>query len=83
PLNDRIRIGGDRYRVIGVMEPKGDMLGIDLDDTVYIPAASGLTLFNREGLHEIDILYEETAPVDEVVAGIARILIARHGGEDF
>lgn len=83
PLNDRIRIGGDRYRVVGVMETKGDMLGIDLDDTVYIPAASGLTLFNREGLHEIDVLYDENAPVDEVVAGIRRILLARHGGEDF
>ena len=34
PLNDRIRVGGDRYRVVGVMEPKGDMLGIDLDDTI-------------------------------------------------
>jgi putative ABC transport system permease protein len=83
PLNDRIRIGGDRYRVVGVMESKGDMLGLDLDDTVYIPAASGLVLFNRDGLHEIDILYEETAPVDEVVAGVHRILLARHGGEDF
>jgi putative ABC transport system permease protein len=83
PLNDRIRVGGDRYRIIGVMEPKGDMLGIDLDDTIYIPAASGLLLFNRDGLHEIDVLYEETAPVDEVVAGIRRILLARHGGEDF
>ena len=83
PLNDRIRIGGDRYRVVGVMEPKGDMLGIDLDDTVYIPAASGLALFNREGLHEIDILYDERAPVDEVIAGIKRILLVRHGGEDF
>jgi len=83
PLNDRIRIGGDRFRIIGVMERKGDMLGIDLDDTVYIPAASGLTLFNREGLHEIDVLYDEGAAVDEVVAGIQRIMIARHGGEDF
>lgn len=83
PLNDRIRIGGDRYRVVGVMESKGDMLGLDLDDTVYIPAASGLVLFNRDGLHEIDILYEETAPIDEVVAGVHRILLARHGGEDF
>jgi putative ABC transport system permease protein len=83
PLNDRIRVGGDRYRIIGVMEPKGDMLGIDLDDTIYIPAASGLLLFNRDGLHEIVVLYEETAPVDEVVAGIRRILLARHGGEDF
>jgi putative ABC transport system permease protein len=83
PLNDRVRVGGDRYRVVGVMEPKGDMLGIDLDDTIYIPAASGLALFNREGLHEIDVLYDDGAPVDEVIAGIRRILLARHGGEDF
>ena len=29
------------------------------------------------------MLYDENAPVDEVVAGIRRILLARHGGEDF
>jgi len=83
PLGDRIRIGGERYRVIGVMESKGDMVGIDLDDTVYIPAARGLEMFNRPGLIEIDVRYAENAPVDEVVEGIRRILVARHGGEDF
>jgi putative ABC transport system permease protein len=82
-LGERIRIGGDRYRVIGIMESKGDMVGFDLDDTVYIPAARGLELFNRQGLLEIDALYAENAPVDEVVEGIRRILIARHGAEDF
>jgi putative ABC transport system permease protein len=59
------------------------MLGFDLDDSVYIPAASGLELFDRQGLHEIDVLYAEDAPVEEVVAGIRRILLARHGSEDF
>jgi putative ABC transport system permease protein len=54
-----------------------------LDDTVYIPAARGLELFNRQGLLEIDLLYAEDAPVDEVVAGVKRILTARHGAEDF
>ena len=29
PLGARIRIGGDRYRVIGIMESKGNMLGVD------------------------------------------------------
>ncbi len=82
-LGDRIRVGGQRYRVIGIMEPKGDMVGIDLDDTIYIPAARGLELFNRQGLLEIDVLYAEDAPVDEVVDGIKRILAARHGAEDF
>src|SRR5512134_4002515 len=69
PLGDRIRVGGQRYRVVGVMESKGQMIGIDLDDTVYIPAARGLELFNRQGLLEIDLLYAEDAPVDEVIAG--------------
>jgi putative ABC transport system permease protein len=82
-LGDNIRVGGQRYRVVGIMEPKGDMIGINLDDTVYIPAARGLELFNRQGLLEIDVLYAEGAPVDEVVAGITRILAARHGAEDF
>ena len=83
PLGDRIRVGGERYRVVGVMESKGQMVGIDLDDTVYIPAASGLEMFNRQGLLEIDLLYAEGAPVDEVVNGARRILTARHGAEDF
>jgi putative ABC transport system permease protein len=82
-LGQSIRVGGQRYRVVGIMEPKGDMVGIDLDDTVYIPAALGLELFNRQGLLEIDVLYAEGAPVDEVVAGVKRILAARHGAEDF
>jgi putative ABC transport system permease protein len=55
-LGARIRVGGQRYRVVGIMESKGDMVGIDLDDTVYIRAARGLELFNRQGLLEIDVL---------------------------
>lgn len=82
PLGARIRVGGDRYRVIGVMESKGNVLGFDMDDTVYIPLARALGLFNREGLMEIDLLYEKGAPVDEIVASVKRLLIARHGGED-
>ncbi len=82
PLGQRIRVGGNRYRVIGVMEPKGQVLGFDLDDTVYIPIARALELFNKEGLVEIDVLYNEGAPEDEVVAGIQRILNARHGRDD-
>ena len=83
PLGQYIRIGGDRYRVIGVLASKGQILGMDLDDVAYIPAARSLDLFNRDGLMEIDLLYDEGANVDEVVAGIKRILINRHGREDF
>ncbi|MBI3375125.1 MAG: ABC transporter permease [Betaproteobacteria bacterium] len=83
PLGSRIRVGGDRYRVVGVMQSKGQLLGFDLDDTVYIPVGRALEMFNRESLQEIHINYEPTAPLAEVEEGIKRILIARHGAEDF
>lgn len=83
PLGRLIRVGGSRYRVVGTMDSKGQVLGFDLDDTVYLPAARALELFNRDSLMEVDLLYAEGAPVEEVVAGIRRILTARHGREDF
>lgn len=83
PLGDKIRIGGERFRVVGVMETKGNMLGFDLDDTVYIPAARAMAMFNQESLQGVDVAYEEGAPVAEVEAGIKRVLIERHGNEDF
>ncbi len=83
PLGKRIRIGTDRYRVLGVMEKKGQMLGYDMDDTVYIPAAKALALFDRESLMEIDLLYGNNVSVDSVLKSIKQLLIARHGLEDF
>ncbi|MBM4197267.1 MAG: FtsX-like permease family protein [Gammaproteobacteria bacterium] len=83
PLGETVRIGGERYRVVGVMEPKGQVLGFDLDDTVYIPTARALEMYNREGLFEIDVLYDKSASASEVKASIERLLLARHGGLDF
>ena len=36
-IGERIRIQGEQYQVIGVMEPKGAAGGFDQDDRVYIP----------------------------------------------
>jgi putative ABC transport system permease protein len=83
PLGRRIRIGNVPSRVIGVMESKGQVLGFDMDDTIYMPAVRALDLFNREGLIEIDVLYHEQADADEMVAAIKRVLLLRHGQEDF
>jgi len=83
PLGSRLRVGGERYRVVGVMEAKGQVLGFDLDDTVFIPVARALDMFNRESLMEIHVTYEPTAPLAEVEAGLRRILVGRHGAEDF
>ena len=83
PLGNYLRIGGQRYRVIGVMEPKGQMLGFDLDDTVFIPAARALELFNRPGLMEIQLSYKPNADLEGVERSITALLKERHGREDF
>lgn len=83
PMGELVRVGGRRYRVVGVMASKGQILGFDMDDAVYIPTARALELFNREGVMEIDLLYREGAPVADITRGVKRILMARHGREDF
>jgi putative ABC transport system permease protein len=83
PLGEFIRIGGNRYRVVGVMEPKGQLLGFDLDDAVYIPAARALEMFNRDSLMEIDVLYTAGADAKALSEKIRKLLEARHGSEDF
>lgn len=82
-LGQRLRIGGMQFRIIGVMAPKGQFLGMDLDDTVFIPTASALELYNREGLMRIHLTYREGLKVADVAASVKSALAARHGREDF
>ena len=82
-LGMRIRIGGELFRVIGTMESKGQLLGFDLDDAVYIPAAKAMALFNRESLMEIDLLHTAGSSSSVVAEQVKKALQARHGKEDF
>ena len=81
-LGEHVRIGGRRFRVIGVMEPKGELLGFDLDDRAYIPVAQAQSLFNTDALWEVDFKFSLGADATEVVAAVREILRDRHGGEE-
>ncbi|OGS90974.1 MAG: peptide ABC transporter permease [Gallionellales bacterium GWA2_60_18] len=83
PLGQYLRVGGQRYRVVGVMEPKGQVLGLDLDDAVFIPVARAMELLNRPGLMEVQVSYRPSADVDTVIRLITERLKERHGREDF
>jgi putative ABC transport system permease protein len=83
PLGEFVRIGGTRFRVVGVMEPKGQMLGFDLDDGAYVPVATALRLFNLTDLAEVDLNYAPADAAARVEAEVKRLLTSRHGEEDF
>lgn len=83
-LGEFVRIAGFRLRVIGVMAPKGRILGFDIDDAAYVPVQTCMQMFNLDELMEIDVLFPHEGLTDEVVEGVRRLLVQRHGGrEDF
>jgi putative ABC transport system permease protein len=81
-IGEFVRAAGWRLRVIGVMEPKGIMLGFDLDDVLYVPVATALAMFDMEQLSEIDVAFARGDLADSVVAGVEATLRERHGGQE-
>lgn len=83
-LGQFVRISGTRFRVIGIMESKGQFLGFDIDDAAYIPVASSMKLFNLPELTEVHVLYAHAGLAGRVQREVKEILTRRHGGkEDF
>lgn len=82
-LGMRVRIGSELFRVIGSMESKGQLLGFDLDDAVYIPTSKAMSLFNRESLMGIDLLHTASSNSTIVAEQVKKLLLERHGKEDF
>jgi putative ABC transport system permease protein len=83
-LGEFVRVAGGRFRVVGVMEPKGEMMGFDVDDIAYVPVASAMDLFSLDELMEIDLIYSSARDAALVEAEVKRVLAVRHGGtEDF
>jgi putative ABC transport system permease protein len=83
PVGQRVRVGGMSFRVIGVMASKGNLLGFDLDDIAYIPVDWAESLFNREGLVKIHVLFDDSTPADAFSDAVRQRLVERHGREDF
>ena len=81
-LGELVRIAGGRFRVVGVMEPKGQMMGFDIDDVAYVPVASAMQLFDQDELFEIDLIYANAREAARVEAEVKRLLALRHGGEE-
>lgn len=81
-LGETVRIAGARLRVIGVMAPKGQVLGMDLDDTAYIPVATAMRIFNLDELQEIDVMFAHDGLTEAAVEATRSVLLERHRGEE-
>ncbi len=82
PLGRRVRIGGESYLVIGVLAPKGQILGFDFDDIAFIPVANAMAMFNLAALLEIDLLARSSEDVPSLVEEVRAVMSQRHRGEE-
>jgi putative ABC transport system permease protein len=84
PLGTLVRIADMRFRVIGIMERKGVILGFDFDNLVFIPVRTALELYDTDRLLEILVGASSEAEIPRVSAEVTRILARRHENkEDF
>jgi putative ABC transport system permease protein len=77
-----VRIAGTRFRVVGILESKGQMIGLDIDDAVYIPIATAMKIFNLEEVSEIDATFVPAYTPEQVEEAIRALMIERHGDDD-
>lgn len=83
PLGAIIRVGGWRMRVIGVLATQGVHFGIDLDDTVFVPVATAMRMFDRSSLFRIALQVRPGFDIESIQARCSKVLAQRHGEEDF
>jgi putative ABC transport system permease protein len=82
PVGQVVRVGDWRMRVIGVLEPRGQQLGLDMDDVVIVPVATAMKMLNRSGLFRLVIQVRSHADLDRAKQAVLRLLSQRHGEED-
>ncbi len=82
PLGRVVRVGPYRFRVVGVLAPRGRGLGFDFDDLVFIPVGTAMRLFNRTSLFRILVEVRVHEEMEAAKADVLALLSGRHRTED-
>jgi putative ABC transport system permease protein len=81
-LGQWVRIGEWRFRVIGVLAPRGQSLGVDIGEVAIIPVASAQALFNTASLFRVLVQARSREAIPRAKQAIQEIIRTRHEGED-
>ncbi|WP_144392355.1 ABC transporter permease [Pleionea sediminis] len=81
-VGEWVRAGDYRFRVIGVLEERGESLGLDLRDMAIIPVRSAEMLFNSPALFRVIIQLSQSNSEAYTEQRIRKIIAERHEGKD-
>ncbi|MFM2055406.1 MAG: hypothetical protein RL456_3443, partial [Pseudomonadota bacterium] len=81
-LGQTVRVGGRRLRVIGVMAPAGQGLGMNADETAVVPVALAQAMFDSNTLFRVLVEARGRDAIPAAKRQATALLKARHDGEE-
>jgi putative ABC transport system permease protein len=80
PLGTFIQVGGQWFKVVGLMEARGEMFGQSMDNYVVIPFETGRALSGPNGEQDMSIMLtvDNFDAVDDVTSRITALLRRAH-----
>lgn len=81
PIGQFLQIGGEWFKIVGLMQKRGEMLGFNQDDYVMIPYGSARSLMgiSKEPDITVNLTVKNLDDMDTVKARISQVLRQRHG----
>jgi putative ABC transport system permease protein len=83
PLDREVKIGDQRFTVVGVMRPKGTVYGTNYDEMVFIPATTAIRRFQgKDTLRRMVVHVPDREQMERVTQQLHSLLVQRHDGVD-
>jgi putative ABC transport system permease protein len=67
PLGKQLAIAGERFQIIGVMESKGQLFDLDLDNQVFIPLPTAQRVF---GTNTLSLIFVHVPRAEDIPAAM-------------
>ncbi len=82
PLGQVVRVGPWRFRVVGVLAPRGRSLSFNIDDVVFIPVRTAMRVFNRSTLFRVLIDVRAHEGMSLTKRDVETLMAERHRADD-
>ena len=81
-LGQRVRVGDRRLRIVGVLKPTGQGLGMNTDELVIVPVALAQAMFNSNTLFRVLVEASSRDAIPVAKESVLNTLKQRHRGEE-
>jgi len=79
PVGENVLISNHRFRVVGVMEPMGEMFGQSLDNYVVVPFRTLTKLYGSRLMSRLSVKAAGSEEIEQAMEEVERVLRQRRG----